>query len=276
MATITPYLIVRNATAMLDFYEQALGAVVHERLVDEQGRVGHSELTIGASRLQLADEFPEFDILGPESRGGATCSFTLDVADVDAAFASAVALGATARTEPADQFHGNRTANIVDPAGHRWMLMSKVADLSSEEYRVAAAAGGYAVQRKESAANVADAHGHQSKRHGIGDLYYFNVPVSDAARAAAFYSAVLGWDLHDGHIANISAPPGSVGDYYPATDGVRLWFVVEDIHASVAKVRELGGTATEPTESESGWSSDCRDDQGTLFCLSVPSAAYSL
>jgi uncharacterized glyoxalase superfamily protein PhnB len=276
IATVTPYLIVRNATAVLDFYEQAFGAVVHERLIDEQGRVGHSELTIGASRLQLADEFPEFDILGPESRGGATCSFTIDVTDVDAAFDRAVALGATARTEPADQFHGNRTANIVDPAGHRWMLMSKVADLSTEEYGAAAAAGGYEVQRKESAANVADEHRHQSKRHGVGDLYYFNIAVADAARAAAFYNAVLGWDVRDGHIANISAPPGSVGDYYPASDGVRLWFVVEDIRASVAKVRELGGTATEPTESESGWSSDCTDDQGTLFCLSVPSAAYSL
>jgi predicted enzyme related to lactoylglutathione lyase len=87
---------------------------------------------------------------------------------------------------------------------------------------------------------------------------------------------VLGWELHDGHIANIAAPPGSVSDYYPDDVGARLWFVVGDIDAAVAKVRELGGTATDPTQSESGWSSDCTDDQGTVFCLSVPSAAYSL
>jgi uncharacterized glyoxalase superfamily protein PhnB len=271
---VTPYLIARDASVVLDFYRDAFGAVIHERLVDANGRVGHSELTIGASRLQLADEFPELDILGPQSRGGATCSFTLEVADVDAAFAKAVGLGATVRSEPADQFHGNRTANIVDPAGHVWMLLAKTEDLSPDEYATRAAAGGYEVRREDP--GTAEPHDHQKRRHGIGDLYYFNLPVADPARAERFYSAVLGWQLHDGHIANIAAPPGSVSDYYPDDVGARLWFVVDDIDAAVAKVRELGGTATDPTQSESGWSSDCTDDQGTVFCLSVPSAAYSL
>jgi uncharacterized glyoxalase superfamily protein PhnB len=278
MSTITPYLIVRNATAMLDFYRDAFGAVVSESLVDDNGRVGHAELTIGTSRLQLADEFPEFDILGPQSRGGTTSSFTLEVDDVDAAFAKAVGLGATVRTEPADQFHGNRTANILDPAGQAWMLLTKIEDLSPEEYAArAAGAGGYKVNtgQRQAAEESDSPHDHQRKRHGVGDLYYFNIPVPDAAKAERFYSAVLGWQIHDGHIANISAPPGSIGTYYPADSGVRMWFVVEDIHAAVAKVRELGGTAEEPSESPSGWSSECRDDQGTLFCLSVPSAAYS-
>ena len=274
VATVTPYLIVRNAAAMLDSYRDAFGAVIHERLVDDNGRVGHSELTIGTSRMQLADEFPELDILGPEGRGGTTCSFTLEVADVDEAFARAVGLGATVRTEPADQFHGNRTANIFDPAGHQWMLLAKIADLSSEEYRAAAAATGYEV--RTDAPRPDSPHSHQSKRHGRGDLYYFNLAVADPARAERFYAEVLGWEIHGGHIANISAPPGSVSDYYPNDVGARLWFVVDDIQAAVAKVRELGGTATEPTDSESGWSSDCTDDQGTVFCLSVPSAAYSL
>lgn len=282
MATVTPYLIVRDAAAVLDFYRDAFGAVIHERLVDDSGRIGHSELTIGTSRMQLADEFPEFAILGPESRGGGTCSFTLEVPDVDAAFARAVELGATVRTEPADQFHGNRTANILDPAGHPWMLLAKAEDLTPEQYRERAAAGGYDLRTDDVAPATATGEStspnrHQMKRHGVGDLYYFNIPVPDPERAAVFYREVFGWDVQGGHIANISAPPGSVGNYDTVDQGgIRLWFVVEDIHASVDKVRALGGTAEEPTESESGWSAECRDDQGTLFCLSVPSAAYSL
>ena len=74
--------------------------------------------------------------------------------------------------------------------------------------------------------------------------------------------------------AAVKAPPIARG-YQRHWTPVHLDFVVEDIHAAVAKVRELGGTAEEPTESPSGWSAECRDDQGTLFCLSVLSAAYS-
>lgn len=55
----------------------------------------------------------------------------------------------------------------------------------------------------------------------------------------------------------------------------RLWFVVDDIATAVTRVRELGGTASDPVDYESGWSSDCTDDQGTVFSLSVPSAKYS-
>lgn len=277
--TVTAYLIVKNAAAVLDFYRDAFGAVIHHRLLDEQGRVGHAELTIGNTRVQLADEHPEYGILGPESRGGTTCSFSLEVPDVDAAFARAVELGATVRTPPTDQFHGNRTANIADPAGQQWMLLAPIGDLSAEEYAANAAERGYTVEGESAAvSHEADSpERHQLKRHQVGDLYYFNIPVADPARAWSFFNAVLGWNVHDGHIANITAPPGSIGNYYTVdSGGIRMWFVVEDIHASVAKVRELGGTAEEPSYSESGWSAECRDDQGTLFCLSVPSDAYSL
>ena len=50
---------------------------------------------------------------------------------------------------------------------------------------------------------------------------------------------------------------------------------VDDIHAAVAKVRELGGSATDPVNYDSGWSADCVDDQGTTFNLSVPAAKYT-
>ena len=268
--TITAYISVRNAAAALAFYVEAFGAVEISRLVsDEDGRVGHSEIEIGSSRMMVADEYPEIDSVGPETRGGPTCSFTIEVPDVDASFARAVAAGATVVRPVADQFHGNRMGWVTDPFGHRWTLSTPIAGFDRDEYAKASLDEGYELIESQ-----------QLKHHSRGDLYYFTLPVHDLARAQAFFSAVLGWQFPDpqqGHVANISAPPGGIAQVQPgASTRAQLWFVVDDIHAAIVKVRKLGGTAQEPVLYDSGWSADCVDDQGTTFNLSVPAAKYSL
>jgi PhnB protein len=55
---LTPYLMVRNAAAAIDFYRQAFGARERMRLDAPGGRVGHAELEIGESLIMLADEPP--------------------------------------------------------------------------------------------------------------------------------------------------------------------------------------------------------------------------
>ncbi len=274
--TVVPYLAVHDGAAALDFYRVALGAVEDHRMVGDDGRIGHSEFRIGGARFSLSDEYPEMGVLGPRSRGGSTCSFQLYVPDVDAAFERAVSHGAAAGRPPADQFHGNRTADFVDPFGQRWMLIAPLAAMSDDEYAAAGAAQGFTVERSPAAASVAE-HS-QAKELSTGDLYYFTIPVTDLAKAQVFFGAVLGWQFDDpqaGHVSNISAPPGGVR---AAADmpGTRLWFVVDDIHDAVAAVRAHGGSADEPVEYESGWSADCVDDQGTPFSLSVPADKYRL
>ncbi len=276
--TVTPYLVVRNAAAALDFYRDAFSAIETQRLVGDDGRVGHAEIRIGASTLMLADEYPEVDALGPQTRGGPTCSFHVEVDDVDAAFARAIDLGARSLREPADQFHGSRSAIFDDPFGQRWTVTQSVEQLSTDEYAARAADdqgfGSFTVQTPSGAVP----HDHQARHHIQGDLYYFTLPVSDVERAQRFFGAVLGWQFDapgQGHVNNIAAPPGGLDDQSDDT-GARLWFVVDDIHAAVARVRELGGTAQDPVDYPSGWSSDCTDDQGTVFSLSVPSPTYSL
>ena len=71
--TITAYISVRNAAAAIAFYVEAFDAVEVNRLVGDDGRIGHAEITIGSSKLMLADEYPEIDSVGPETRGGPTC-----------------------------------------------------------------------------------------------------------------------------------------------------------------------------------------------------------
>jgi uncharacterized glyoxalase superfamily protein PhnB len=270
--TIIAYISVRNAAAALAFYVEAFDAVELNRLVADDGRIGHSEIVIGSSKLMIADEYPEIDSVGPETRGGPTCSFTIEVPDVDASFERAIAAGATVLRPVADQFHGNRMGWLADPFGHRWTLSTPIAGFDRAEYARVSRQEGYELIESR-----------QLKQHGQGDLYYFTLPVHDVRKAKVFFGAVLGWHFDDpqshdqGHVVNISAPPGGIDQVEPGgSTRAKLWFVVDDIHAAVTKVRELGGSAEEPVLYDSGWSADCVDDQGTTFCLSVPAAKYSL
>jgi predicted enzyme related to lactoylglutathione lyase len=54
--------------------------------------------------------------------------------------------------------------------------------------------------------------------------------------------------------------------------GPELYFMVDDLEAAVARVRELGGEADEPQPTEGGRFSSCRDDQGARFGIWAPGA----
>jgi PhnB protein len=135
----TPYLTVRNASAAIDFYKAAFGATEQYR-IEHGGAVGHAELTIGGSMLMLSDEFPEMDVLGPETRGGSAVCLHLYVPDVDAVVARAVAAGAKILRPVEDQFYGDRGGKIVDPFGHVWWFATHKEDVSPEEIKRRAAA----------------------------------------------------------------------------------------------------------------------------------------
>ncbi|WP_336407548.1 VOC family protein [Tahibacter soli] len=123
----------RDGARAIDFYAAAFGAKELFRLADKNGKVGHAELELGDSRFMLADEFPDFGALAPPSVGGTPVCLHVYVADVDAAFARAVAAGATELRAVADQFYGERRGMLADPFGHKWSLATAVRDVSPEE-----------------------------------------------------------------------------------------------------------------------------------------------
>ena len=119
----TPYLIVRDAPAAIDFYRAAFGAREISRMVGGDGRVGHAELRIGGAALFVADEHPELEsIVGPASLGGTSVLVDLDVTDVEGVFAQAVDAGATAVRDPDDPGSGVQSAKVRDPFGHVWLI----------------------------------------------------------------------------------------------------------------------------------------------------------
>jgi hypothetical protein len=67
-AALTPYLVVKDTVAALDFYTRALGATELFRLTDMAGKVGHAEMEVAGAMFMLADELPEVMALEPTVR----------------------------------------------------------------------------------------------------------------------------------------------------------------------------------------------------------------
>jgi PhnB protein len=130
---VTPYLMVRNAAAAIDFYKKAFNAVELMRFPGPGGKIMHAEVKIGDSPVMLADEMPEEGFVGPQTLGGVGVSLMLYVEDVDTRFAQAIAAGATIKRPVQDQFYGDRTGTLVDPFGHVWSIGTHKEDVSMEE-----------------------------------------------------------------------------------------------------------------------------------------------
>ena len=133
--SITPYLTVRDAARAIEFYKQAFGAVPKAVMNSPDGKVMHAELLIGDSVVMLADEFPEFGSLSPQTTGGAGLGLHIYIDGVDAAFDRAVQAGATVEMPVMDMFWGDRYGKLKDPFGHKWSIATHTADLSAEEMK---------------------------------------------------------------------------------------------------------------------------------------------
>ena len=130
---VTPYLVVRDAPAAIEFCKQVFGAVESLRLVMPSGAVAHAEIRIGDSTIMITDEFPEWGNYSPKSPHGSSGHIHLYVDDVDAVAERAVAAGAKLLVPVADQFYGDRSGRLADPFGHIWIIATHKETVSSDE-----------------------------------------------------------------------------------------------------------------------------------------------
>lgn len=133
--TLTPYFTVRDAARAIEFYKQAFGAQERGVMKGPDGKVMHAELKIGDSIVMLADEFPEFGAVAPESGGSTSMGLHIYVDNVDQAFDRAVKAGAKVEMPVSDQFWGDRYGKLRDPFGHRWSIATHVKDMSADEMK---------------------------------------------------------------------------------------------------------------------------------------------
>ena len=70
----SPYLVVNDAAAAIDYYKRAFDAKETYRHPGPDGKsIINAELKIGDSMLLLSDEFPHGGCLSPKSIGGKCC-----------------------------------------------------------------------------------------------------------------------------------------------------------------------------------------------------------
>jgi uncharacterized glyoxalase superfamily protein PhnB len=106
--TVTPRIITGDPMGLVDFLRQVFGA---EAEVEGDRPVN---MHFGDSVVLVSDGGGVHPV---------TPAFLLVyVGDVDAVFARAVAAGATAEEDPADQPWGDRRATILDSWGNRWQI----------------------------------------------------------------------------------------------------------------------------------------------------------
>lgn len=132
--TATPYLCAKDTASAIEFYKKAFGAIETARLTEPSGRISHAEIAIGDAQIMISDEFPEINVLSPQSIGGSPVMIVLEVENVDTVFNQAVAAGATVDRPVMDGFDGAmRNGKLVDPFGHRWMILTQMEELPPEE-----------------------------------------------------------------------------------------------------------------------------------------------
>lgn len=132
-----PMLVYADAPAAIDFLCRAFGFSVDTRMDMDDGRVGHCEMRRGGVVLMLSSEFEEMGLRSAKHADFRYSQVAAYVADVDAHHATALEAGATVMSAPADQVYGDRMYRAVDPEGHRWIFMQKVADVPEEEWKAA-------------------------------------------------------------------------------------------------------------------------------------------
>ena len=243
---VVPYLAVADGRAALDWYAGALGArEVGERYETPDGSIGHAAMEVHGATFYLAEGYAEQKVAPPRPGDPIATSLVLTVPDVDTAAARMVEAGGRLEREPGDNPYG-RIGVVRDPYGHRWMLEGPVL------------------------AEVGDV----AEPPRAGDLAYAALWTPDVERAAAFYTAVLGWQVTPG-----SVPEGRQVLGTAVSTG--LWggqaehtlfccWQVDDVDTAAQRVRAAGGTAGEPHDEPYGRIADCVDPQGLAFALFAP------
>lgn len=127
---LTPYLIVKDGAAAVEFYRAAFGASVSEQLTTPEGRVRHAELKIGDSPVMLGEHEAVAVTATPHY---APVSLYCYVEDADAVYARAVAAGAKEVAPVSQKYYGNREGGVADPFGITWWLATRVEEMTEEE-----------------------------------------------------------------------------------------------------------------------------------------------
>jgi PhnB protein len=130
---VIPRLFCRDPAAEVEFCLTTFGAVELNRRPGPDGRVAHALITIGPAMVMIESEWPQMTNRAPSPDGSSPVALYVYVENVDETVSRAAAAGAKTLMPPTDQFWGDRTAWIMDPAGHVWTVATRVEETTEDE-----------------------------------------------------------------------------------------------------------------------------------------------
>jgi PhnB protein len=123
--TVTPWIISRDTSRLIDFVKEAFGAEEIARVHNEDGTIAHAEFRIGDSVVMGFDAKPQW----PDT----PAFLRLYVEDADAVHRQALEAGATSVTEVTHLFWGDRVGRVRDPFGNLWWIQTRVEEVDPAE-----------------------------------------------------------------------------------------------------------------------------------------------
>jgi PhnB protein len=119
--------------AEIEFCKTAFGALELGRRPGPDGKIAHALLTIAGEMIMIESEYPGLPSRVPVADGSSPVVIFIYLADVDAAVERAASAGARVLIPLKNQFWGDRTAWIMDPAGHVWTVATRIEETTNEE-----------------------------------------------------------------------------------------------------------------------------------------------
>ncbi|GAA1685054.1 hypothetical protein GCM10009745_31900 [Kribbella yunnanensis] len=118
-AAVTPYVVVKGAARFLEFVEETFEVKRSFDVPNEDGTIGHAEITVGGSVVMTFDAQPDW----PDT----PAFLSVYVDDVDAVLDRALKAGAALLTPMMEsRISGDRGCRITDPLGNIWWLQTPV------------------------------------------------------------------------------------------------------------------------------------------------------
>jgi PhnB protein len=130
---IIPRLVCRDPAAEVAFCVRAFEAVSLNERPGPDGTLAHALMTIGPEMIMIEAEWPTLPSRAPAMDATSPVVIFLYVPDVDETVQRVVECGGTVVVPAANQFWGDRTAWIMDPAGHVWTVASRVEETTAQQ-----------------------------------------------------------------------------------------------------------------------------------------------
>jgi PhnB protein len=133
VSVVIPRLFCRDPQAELAFCTSTFGAAELNRRSGADGKTAHVLIAIGPAMVMIESEWPQVANRAPAPDASSPVVLYVYVSDVDETVRRAMAAGATTLIQATNQFWGDRTAWIMDPANHVWTVATRIEDTTEDE-----------------------------------------------------------------------------------------------------------------------------------------------